>query len=220
MDDRHREILRQKGHIIRRDLEPDRVVRHLTTILSEEDIEEIKQLPVDSRLRKADRLLDMLPRRGPNAFKAFIEALRKVNQSFLADHLIDPGGSCSRCAELEEQLHFVTSDRDSIREKKQNLDKEILEMRKRNKGTSEAYNEEIRTVLKDVQIARKNLAHKSERVVEESKKQVQAIKDLQLENGKLKEMIKEKITKIGEITELLAKGQAALKNISEQLGET
>ena len=130
------------------------------------------------------------------------------------------GGSCSRCAELEEQLHFVTSDRDSIREKKQNLDKEILEMSKRIEGMSEAHNQEIRTVLKDVQIARKNLSHQSERVVEESKQQVQAIKDLQLENGKLKEMINEKKTEIRVITELLATGKAALKNISEQLGET
>ena len=93
MNNMHREILHQKWAILRRDLEPDRLLPHLTTILSEEDIEEIKQLPEDARLRKADKLLKVLPRRGPDAFDAFIDALRKVNQSFLADHLIANTGN-------------------------------------------------------------------------------------------------------------------------------
>lgn len=69
MNDRHRNILRKNKPTLKRDLEPVRLLDHLNTILSESDIEEIKQ--EGTREKKADKLLYMLPRRGPHAYNAF-----------------------------------------------------------------------------------------------------------------------------------------------------
>lgn len=140
MNDRHRDILRKNRPTLNRDLEPDRLLVYLTTILSESDIEEIRQ--EGTREKKANKLLDMLPRRGPHAFNAFKEALRKGNQSFLVDHLMENTDEfCSPCEKLEEELN-------SMREKKQNLDNEVLKMKNIIKEISGDYQREKLTLQK------------------------------------------------------------------------
>jgi len=58
----------------------------LVTVLTEMDEEEIKaQL---TRQERGDKLLEILPRKGPTAFKVFVEALKK-EVPHLADVLIE-----------------------------------------------------------------------------------------------------------------------------------
>ncbi|XP_068752752.1 keratin, type II cytoskeletal I-like [Montipora capricornis] len=218
MDEMHRKILDDHRRYLIRNLEPMKLLPYLNTVLDESDRQEIEQEPTVEK--KVVKLLDMLPKRGPDAFDAFIKALEE-KQKFIARCLKqETDGSCSRCVELEEELYFVTSDRDSITEENLILDKEVLKMSKRIEEISQDHEQEKQTLQEDLQILKKSLADQSERVAEESTKHVQAIKDLQLKNEKLRDTINQKITEISEITKLLATGQAALKNISEQLGQT
>ena len=69
--------------ILEKDLEPKDTLSKLTTVLDENEEEEIKAQ--STRKERCDKLFEILPRKGPNAFKSFVEALKK-----LAPHL----GSC------------------------------------------------------------------------------------------------------------------------------
>lgn len=204
MNTNHRKILREKWAILRRDLEPDRLLPHLTTILSEEDIEEIKQLPEDARSRKADKLLDMLPRRGPHAFDAFIDALRKVNQSFLVDHLIAntdlADKSCSRCVKMGEKL-----------------EKDVLEMNNKIKEFSEYRKQENQKVQQDLENLKKDLQQSNGQVAEETEKQVQKITSLQEQNQELRNEIEQKRCKINELNTQLTRKNEALKKTHKKL---
>ncbi|XP_068752246.1 E3 ubiquitin-protein ligase HECTD1-like [Montipora capricornis] len=155
MNDRHRDILPNSRPTLNRDLEPDRLLVYLTTILSESDIEEIRQ--EGTREKKADKLLGMLPRRGPHrsnvmSFTSFSrpQYTRDLPASkvFLLlgtlvpyDDIIRSYEFCSSCEKLEEELN-------SMREKKQNLDNEVLKMKNTIKETSGDYQREKLTLQK------------------------------------------------------------------------
>lgn len=85
MDNIHREILQRKWVELGKDLEPVRLLKHMTEVLNSEDREKITAQP-QTRTKCADIFLDMLPRRGGKAFHCFLKALEE-NQPHLAEML-------------------------------------------------------------------------------------------------------------------------------------
>lgn len=86
----HEEILQTCFEKLVEDLEPNPVMRYLYQkgIITEEDMDAIRSN--DTRYKMNDALILQLNRKGPNAFKRFVEGLQK-NQPFLADILLDEG---------------------------------------------------------------------------------------------------------------------------------
>ena len=75
MEEKHRFILRHHWSNIRENLEPKNILPKLVTVLNETDEKEIKaQSTIQER---CDKLLEILPRRGRDAFTAFVNALVK-----------------------------------------------------------------------------------------------------------------------------------------------
>ena len=75
------------------DLEPNHILRNLVRVLNETDEEEIRGQ--STRRERCEKLLEILPRKGPNAFKVFVEALKK-EAPHLADVLIEAGNKEDR----------------------------------------------------------------------------------------------------------------------------
>ena len=88
MEHKHRKILRHKWSNIRDDLEPKNVLPKLVTVLTETEEEEIKAQ--STRHKRCDKLLEILPRKGENAFEVFVKALKK-DVPHLASVLIEAG---------------------------------------------------------------------------------------------------------------------------------
>ena len=88
MEERHRIILRHHRANIRMDLDPEKILPNLVEILDDIDEGEIKAQ--STREKSCDKLLEILPRKGPNAFKVFVEALKK-KIPHLASDLIEAG---------------------------------------------------------------------------------------------------------------------------------
>lgn len=86
----HEEILQTCFEKLVEDLEPNPVMRYLYQkgIITEEDMDAIRSN--DTRYKMNDALILQLKRKGPNAFKRFVEGLQK-NQPFLADILLAEG---------------------------------------------------------------------------------------------------------------------------------
>ena len=100
MDDKHREILRRNWSTLRRDLEPMKLLPHLVNVLDVTDEQEIKVRA--TREDASDKLLEILPRRGPKAFEDFVKALQEV-QPHLASPLVQQSGKTfpvRRCSVL------------------------------------------------------------------------------------------------------------------------
>ena len=89
MDDKHRLILRRHQSILKKDLEPKRILPGLVEIFDESDEGEIKAQ--STRGKRCDKLLEILPTTGPTAFKVFVEALKKYAPKHLALVLIEAG---------------------------------------------------------------------------------------------------------------------------------
>ncbi len=90
MEQEHREILRNRRIDIATDLEPLKLLNRLD-VLDDDDREEIKTK--ETRREQAYALLDMLIRKGPNAFKNFVSTLYELkSQKHLADLLIQDSG--------------------------------------------------------------------------------------------------------------------------------
>ena len=64
-------ILRDYLSEIVMDLEPNNILPHLARVLTQNDDVEIKAQ--STRQRRCEKLLEILPRKGPNAFKVFVE---------------------------------------------------------------------------------------------------------------------------------------------------
>ncbi len=94
----HRKILLKNRVDLVRDLEPNDLVNFLyqDDILSENDVELLKA--ESTRKKRAEMFLDLIPRKGPKAFDAFIESLRQENgtkhlaEALLADSDARGGG--------------------------------------------------------------------------------------------------------------------------------
>ena len=88
MEKRRRTILRDYRPNIVDDLEPNNILLHLGSVFTENDDEEIRTQ--STRQRRCEKLLEILLRKGPNAFEVFVEALKK-EVPHLADVLIEAG---------------------------------------------------------------------------------------------------------------------------------
>ncbi|XP_067020543.1 uveal autoantigen with coiled-coil domains and ankyrin repeats-like isoform X4 [Acropora muricata] len=86
MEGKHRAILRHYRPNIVKDLEPNNIIPDLGSVLTAKDDAEIKAQ--STRQGRCEQLLDIIPRKGPNAFKVFVEAL-KEEAPHLASDLID-----------------------------------------------------------------------------------------------------------------------------------
>ena len=89
MNDRHRDILRRHWSALRRDLELMKLLPYLVNVLDVTDEQDVK-IKV-TREDRIDKLLEILPRRGPEAFHDFVKALQEV-QPFLAVPLVQESG--------------------------------------------------------------------------------------------------------------------------------
>ena len=88
MEQKHLTILHQHWSKIRDYLEPNNILSKLDTVLLEIDEVEIKGQSTSRE--RCDKLLAILPRKGPTAFKLFLEALKEEDPD-LADVLIEAG---------------------------------------------------------------------------------------------------------------------------------
>ena len=89
MNGRHRDILRRHWSTLRRDLEPMKLLPYLVNVWDVTDEQEVKVKA--TREERIDKLLEILPRRGPTAFDDFVRALQEV-QPFLAAPLVQESG--------------------------------------------------------------------------------------------------------------------------------
>ncbi|CAH3037614.1 unnamed protein product [Pocillopora meandrina] len=89
MEEEHRNILRKHREALVRDLEPLKLLNRLD-VLGDDDRELVKAKK--TRSEQAEELLDMLPRKGEDAFQNFITALCNGSQKFLAKPLIRASG--------------------------------------------------------------------------------------------------------------------------------
>ena len=89
MDDKHREILRRQRSNLCRDLEVMKLLPKLHSVLDTEDEEEVKA--EGARRQKVDKLLNILPKKGPEAFHVFVKGLQEL-QPFLAAPLLRYSG--------------------------------------------------------------------------------------------------------------------------------
>lgn len=95
MDKKHRDLLRKNRISLVQDLEATQLLSYLyqEDILSENDRDSIKA--EKTRGAKAEKLLDILPRRGKKAFDVFCQALATTDgQGHLVD-LLKPNESIS-----------------------------------------------------------------------------------------------------------------------------
>ena len=86
MEKKHRELLRKNRLALVQDLEATQLSSYLfqEKCLSENDVETIRGQP--TRRAQAEKLLDILPRRGPQSFDLFCRALANTDgQSYLVD---------------------------------------------------------------------------------------------------------------------------------------
>lgn len=86
MKEKYRLILRRTWPTLRKDLEPIKLLPYLVDVLDPADEGEIKASSNKKREDAADKLLEILPRRGQTAFDVFKKALQEV-QPHLAFHL-------------------------------------------------------------------------------------------------------------------------------------
>lgn len=90
MEQKHKDILKRRRVDLGEDLEPSKLLNRLD-VLDDDDREEIKTK--ETRAEQAYALLDMLIRKGPNAFSNFVSTLHELNsQKHLADLLIKDSG--------------------------------------------------------------------------------------------------------------------------------
>lgn len=83
MEDKQEKVLSENWRVLRKCLEPTKLLPHLETVLDYEDKEKIKNQT--NRADQSDLLLDILPRRGPRAFDCFVKALQaEKTQDYLA----------------------------------------------------------------------------------------------------------------------------------------
>ena len=95
MDKKHRDLLRKNRISLVQDLEATQLLSYLyqEDILSENDRDSIKA--EKTRGAKAEKLLDILPRRGKRAFDVFCHALATTDGQGHLVHLLKPNESIS-----------------------------------------------------------------------------------------------------------------------------
>lgn len=89
MDKKRREVLRRQRSNLRRDLEVMRLLPKLSEVLDSKDEDEVKAEA--TRRKMVDKLLNILPKKGPKAFDVFVKGLQEI-QPFLAAPLLRDSG--------------------------------------------------------------------------------------------------------------------------------
>ncbi|XP_068670877.1 trichohyalin-like [Montipora foliosa] len=121
MDKKHRNILRHHRPYLLENLQPIKLLPYLSSILDESDRQEVRQEPTTEQ--QIDTLLDMLSRKGPDAFGQFINALER-KQMFIALHLKQE----TEMEKIKTELICARADSARMREKalitRQELEKE------------------------------------------------------------------------------------------------
>ncbi|KAK3752395.1 hypothetical protein QZH41_008595 [Actinostola sp. cb2023] len=216
MDDRHRSLLRRHTLSFRRDLEPKKLLPYLVSVLDTNDEQEIKNQP--TREDQVDRLLDILPRRGPRAFPCFIEALDDV-QPFLAVPLREEeemekkliemktelGRARSHSAKLRDELRIVSVSLESQKNKQENIRKELEELKSLHKALLNQSKTEKEKLIFNVN----ELNNIKEKLTRELETEKQLKTDLQ---NKCRTFEKELNDKTTEITDLKLEFQRHLQH--------
>ncbi|XP_067022585.1 uncharacterized protein [Acropora muricata] len=207
MEDKYRATLDACRIPLRKDLEPKKLLPYLVSkgILDGTDEQVIKG--EGTREDSCDALLEMLPRRGPNAFHEFVEALRNV-QPHLAVLLGVEDESCWRCEGLRNE-------RDSARRENQALNRKIKELNNMITKNSEYHQEEnqvLQNSLERVKSEKENLQRLYENLEAEKKGHEQIIRQLTSENKELKQEVTKKTSEIGKI---LAREQKKNKKLKD-----
>lgn len=83
MEEKHRKLLRSKRMDLARDLDGELVASHLFSqgIFSEEEKDLVQSIA--TLQQKNEKLLDILPKKGPTAFDAFCDILKELNMNHL-----------------------------------------------------------------------------------------------------------------------------------------
>ena len=83
MEQEHRAVLRSKRMLLSQHMDNGRIVEHLFShnILLESDVAMLER--VVTNVKKNEKLLDVLAKRGPQAFHVLVEALRMNKQAYL-----------------------------------------------------------------------------------------------------------------------------------------
>ena len=89
MTAKHRQILREQYELLIENLQVDYVLPNMSDIFTNYDEQDIKSKPTEKK--RAEELIDTLPRKGGKAFPRFVEVLSVV-QPWLAKHLAALGG--------------------------------------------------------------------------------------------------------------------------------
>ena len=84
MTAKHRQILREQYELLIENLQVDYVLPNMSDIFTNYDEQDIKSKPTEKK--RAEELIDTLPRKGGKAFPRFVEVLSVV-QPWLANHL-------------------------------------------------------------------------------------------------------------------------------------
>ena len=98
MDEEHRNILRKNRMLISQNISED-ILQKIIFFLVEEDIFSIKDtgdiihLPKPSKTKRVEKLLDLLPKRGREAFQSFKNALKTVDMADLLSEELQETGS-------------------------------------------------------------------------------------------------------------------------------
>jgi len=104
----HRDILRYNRTLLIKNMEPMKLLKHLSCTLDEADDEEIKAQP--TRGKGSEKLLDILLRKGQNAFDEFVKALKEVQSDYLAVALIEAENRELRKKNLDDPKISETQD--------------------------------------------------------------------------------------------------------------
>ncbi|XP_068752676.1 golgin subfamily A member 6-like protein 7 [Montipora capricornis] len=205
MDEMHRKILHDHRDYLLRNLEPMKLLPYLNTVLDESDRQEIEQEP--TRNRKVVKLLDMLPKRGPDAFDAFIKALEET-QKFMARFLKqETDKPCSHCVKLEEDLK-------KVRSAKKKLEEDVLKMNNEIKQFKEYRKQENQKVRQDQENWKKYLEESNGRIAEKTEEHFRKMTTLQKENQELRDEIEQTRCKN---TQLTRKNEALKKMTHKDL---
>ncbi|XP_068670867.1 myosin-2 heavy chain-like isoform X1 [Montipora foliosa] len=121
MDKRHRNILKHHRPYLLENLQPIKLLPYLSSILDESDRQEVKQEPTTEQ--QVDKLLDIISRKGPDAFGEFMNALER-KQMFIALYLKQE----TEMEKIKTELNLARTDSARMKENvlttRQELEKE------------------------------------------------------------------------------------------------
>lgn len=77
---------------------------------------------------KMRTILDVLPKRGPDAFKHFIAALTEAGLSYMVDHLIQRSGNAEKESEIKRQTRTINETLNDLDTVTNRVNRQVMEM--------------------------------------------------------------------------------------------